>query len=489
DIADVVQIQNNISQAIVTQLKATLSPAEKAAIETKPTSDKEAYDLYLRARSLVYGSFGILGRQAQENAAKAVTLLESAVVRDPNFALAYCALAGAHMDLGEDDKAKQAIDNALRIAPNSADAHLVRAEYLFAHRDVSGQRDEETNRAAEKELAIAAAALPGRVHIVDLRADHEQEQSKWKEALADREKAAQLDPRDANTLEALVELYIMLRRYDQAERLVDHAIEITPQQSTGPFWRQKCSIALGRGDTKAAMAALDAYPMRTIGARFINHAAARVFMVQREYQKADEILKTVEETAKANKILPKNWTATDDLFVRGMTLEKRGRIAHFRGDSNQTREYFVEARADFEKWLAGDQPHNAWADAHSMMYTAEIDAALGRKEDALREGRRVVELYPLKRDALLGADLAALLSVVYLWSGEREAALQQLAEAAKLPTFGAAYKPMFNGLSAGDLKLNPIWDDLRNDPGFSRIIADARKPIDLDHWPNTSAKE
>ena len=123
------------------------------------------------------------------------------------------------------------------------------------------------------------------------------------------------------------------------------------------------------------------------------------------------------------------------------------------------------------------------------MYTAEIDAALGRKEDALREGRRAVELYPLKRDALLGADLAALLSIVYLWTGERAAALQQLAEAARLPTFGAAYKPMFNGLSAGDLKLNPIWDDLRNDPRFAQIVTVASKPINLDDLPNNSAKQ
>src|SRR5205823_2081726 len=104
-------------------------------------------------------------------------------------------------------------------------------------------------------------------------------------------------------------------------------------------------------------------------------------------------------------------------------------------------------------------------------------------------GRRAVELWPMKRDALLGADLAALLSVVYLWAGEREAALQQLAEAAKLPTFGAAYLPMFNGLSAGDLKLNPIWDELRKDPRFAQIVAVASKPINLEDLPNSSVKQ
>src|SRR5205085_3908790 len=89
DAADLSIVQKDISQEVVSRLKAALSPEEKAAIEEKPTDDREAYDLYLRARALVY-QFGGLGKALQQDAEKAVTLLEAAVARDPDFALAYC---------------------------------------------------------------------------------------------------------------------------------------------------------------------------------------------------------------------------------------------------------------------------------------------------------------------------------------------------------------------------------------------------------------
>ena len=262
DVADIFLIQSDISQEIVSRLKAVLSPEEKAAIEEKPTQDKEAYDLYLRARSLVYGQLGVVsGKTVEENETKAVTLLESAIARDPNFTLAYCVLGDAQLILdylvgAEDEaplvKAKEAIDAALRISPNSAEAHLVLARYsLHGLEEVS---------ATEKELAIAAAGLPGRVDVFDLRAEVEEQQGKWKEALRDREKAAELDPRDEDTADGLATLYISLRRYGDTERLLDHIIATAPQQSTAQFWERKSYVALARGDAKAAW--LHSMPVR-----------------------------------------------------------------------------------------------------------------------------------------------------------------------------------------------------------------------------------
>ena len=140
DIADVFQIQSDISQAIVAQLKVALSPSEKAAIEEQPTQDQEAYDLYLRARALVY-EFGVTVKAAQEDMAKAVMLLESAIARDPKFTLAYCLLSEAQLSLYADEywnkerlpKAKEALDRALSISPKSPQAHLALAQYLYAH--------------------------------------------------------------------------------------------------------------------------------------------------------------------------------------------------------------------------------------------------------------------------------------------------------------------------------------------------------------------
>ena len=114
-----------------------------------------------------------------------------------------------------------------------------------------------------------------------------------------------------------------------------------------------------------------------------------------------------------------------------------------------------------------------------MMPETEIDAALGRKEDAIREGRRAVELWPVKRNAMLAPDVVTYVAIAYMWSGERDAALQQLAEVAKLPVY-PSFVPAPPGLSAGDLKLNPVWDELRNDPRFDKIITEAAKPVSID---------
>ena len=270
DIADIFQIQNEISQAIVTQLKVALSPTEKAAIEEKPTQDKEAYDLYLRARALVYGQqVSLTHKTVEENATKAITLLELAIARDPKFALAYCALGDAQAFLENFDKAKAAADAAVRISPNSAEAHLVLGRYFS-----NGTQDVS---AAERELAVAAAGLPGRVDVFNLRADIEEQRGLWKQALRDREKASELDPQNLDTTQPVIYVNIMLRRYDDAERLLDHTLAIAPQQSTSLFWRCKSFIALARGDAKGAMAALDSSPMRYAGLYNFNHLVAHVY--------------------------------------------------------------------------------------------------------------------------------------------------------------------------------------------------------------------
>jgi serine/threonine protein kinase/Tfp pilus assembly protein PilF len=479
DIADLFQIQSEISQAIATQLKATLSAAARAAIEEKPTQDKEAYDLYLQARALVYEQHGTqLGTELQQKAAKAIPLLENAIARDSRFTLAYCVLGDAQFTLDDPIKGKAAIDTALRISPNSAEAHLILAKYLIGRQPPS--RSEEDVSAGEKELRIAAAELPGRADVFNFRAEVEQQRGQWKQALHDREKAAELDPGDSFTAEDLVTLNLMLRRYEAAERLIAHLTATMPQESTDFLWRQRAIIAIARGDTKSAMAALDANPLRNLRVFGLNHQIAHVFVMERNYAKAEEILQSVEEIASARNLLPKPRYAGDDLWPRGVTLEKLGRIARFRGETEKARGYFEAARRLFEETLAKNPGARSWYDSHAPAYIAEIDAALGRKEDAIREGRRAVELWPLKRNAMLAPDVATYVAIAYMWSGERDAALQQLAEVAKLPVFPSLPGPAPPGLSAGDLKLNPVWDDLRSDPRFDKIVAEAAKPIKLD---------
>ena len=472
DVADLFQIQSEISQAIVAQLKVTLSPAARAAIEEKPTQDNQAYDLYLRAHALVNPQAGTqIGTEIQENSRKAIPLLESAISRDPKFTLAYCVLGDAYLLLDDEPvKAKEAIDTALRISPNSAEAHLILAKYfIHSMEDVS---------AGEKELLIAAAGLPGRVDVFNLRAEVEEQRGQWKQALHDREKATELDPRDSFAAEYLVTLNIMLRRYEEAERLIAHATAIMPQLSTDFVWRHKAMIAVARGDTKSAMAALDANPLRNLGVYGVNHQIAHVFVLERNYAKAEEILQSVVETARARNMLPKLRYGEVD-WGRGITLEKLARIARFQGEKEKAGGYFESARQIFDQALAQNGAHNSWIDSLARAYIAEVDAALGRKDDAIREGRKALELWPLKRNAVIAPDVATYVAIAYMWSGERDAALQQLGEVVKVPAWSSPL-PRCPGLSAGELKLNPIWDELRNDPRFDKIVAEAAKPVKLD---------
>jgi TolB-like protein len=479
-VADIFLIQNDISQEVVSRLKAALSPAEKAAIEERPTRDKEAYDLYLRARALVY-EFGGLGKAQAQDAAKAVPLLESAIAHDSNFSLAYCTLADAHLRVLEQDrrekarlaKAKEAIDAALRISPNSAEGHLRRARYFF-----QGADDAD---AAEKELAIAAAGLPGRVDVYSLRADIERHDNRWKEALRDALKAAELDPRDPATAQGLAEVYIPLRHYAEVERLIDHMLVAAPEKSIALFYRWKCWIALVKGDARAAMAALESSPYRNAGAFGLNHARAYVLILQRDYTRAEQLLQSIDATAKPNNAVNDDG---NELYRHGITLETLGGIARFRGDKETARGYFEAARHSFEQWLANKPTNDAyqpWYESHALAFIAEIDAALGHKDDAIREMQSAVAYCEAQHDPWgASSDVQALLAIVYMWNGERGAAVRQLAEVAKLPTISKALIPGGMGITAGELKLNPIWDELRNDPRFDKIITEAAKPIKLE---------
>jgi len=157
-------------------------------------------------------------------------------------------------------------------------------------------------------------------------------------------------------------------------------------------------------------------------------------------------------------------------FTRGRNFQLLGRIARAQGQNQTARDYFESARPGFEDWLAKNPEELSEWEGKARAYIAEIDAALGRKEDAIQEGRHAVELWPITRDARVAAEIAAIMAVVYLWSGERDAAIDRIGRIASLP----------GSPTAGDLKLNPIWDELRSDPRFDKIIAEAAQPIKLD---------
>jgi serine/threonine protein kinase/tetratricopeptide (TPR) repeat protein len=475
DLADIFAIQSQIARTIVVQLKTSISPAERSAIEARPTQDEAAYDMYLRARALIRETGGGTVQGAQREIPKAIPLLESAIARDRNFSVAYCLLSEAEVTLFNTEyynferlpKAQAAAEAALRSNPHSGEAHLAMARYLY-----EGIRDKE---AAAKELATAAASLPGDVNAASLGAEIAAERGQWREALQQRRRALEIDPLDPETALSLVQLYEGLRWYSEEEKLVDKMLDTVPQESVSGFWSRKASIALAKGDTKAAMAAYDSHPRRHSGTQSMSNYIGYVLLLERQYAEAEEILLSVEEVARARNLMP---LGGDNPGARGFRFDRLGRIARAAGQPEKARGYFEAARTNCEAWLARNPQRVTIYEASAAAKVAAADAALGRKKQAREEAEQVLKLWPTTRSAVVAANIAPSLAVAYLWAGERESALRLLERFAKVPSVPI----LTNGvtLTAGDLKLNPVWDELRGDPRFERLIVEAAKPIKVD---------
>jgi tetratricopeptide (TPR) repeat protein len=139
-----------------------------------------------------------------------------------------------------------------------------------------------------------------------------------------------------------------------------------------------------------------------------------------------------------------------------------GLVARARSDPSAAETAFTAARVEFEKKVKEQRD-----DAEALSNLGISDAALGRKEDALREGRRAVELLPITKDAPWGADLLKNLAVIYAWVGEKDLAIKQLEEVLRIPS----------NLSYGQLRLHPFWDPLRGDPRFEKLLEESKKPV------------
>lgn len=460
DFADIFAIQNEISDAIATQLKATLSPDEKSAIGTMPTHDMQAYDLYLRARALVH-AFGTYAKQREESRARAKPLLEAAIARDPKFVLAYCLLAETECS---DDvetpapeeiaRARNALDVALRLAPESGEVHLQLGSFYNI-----AAKDQER---AKQEFTIALQKLPNSVQAHTALAELERDSSNWRQALQHLQRAAELDPRDPTPAIGLADIYIDLRRYDEAGKQLDRMIPIVPFASSAWIWWHKGQLEVERGDTKAAMAAYDSSPLRRAGTTGPNRKIAHVLLLERRYDEAADLMNSIEETARANDTIDTIGMSEWDLARIYLEL---GIVRRAQGKPERARPAFETAKAKFVTWQAKrPRPGN-----NTLHYQAVCDAGLGNKESALRQMRQLQELHSKSADPEQLIPVARWGAVVYAWCGDREAALGQLESIVDLP----------ESLDAGDLKLNPQWDELRQEPRFQKLILEASKPVKL----------
>jgi tetratricopeptide (TPR) repeat protein len=443
DVADVFAIESELAGKIVGQLQAKISSSEKAAIEQKPTADLAAHDLYVRAKTLITSA--VFSTPQAESLSEAVRLLNEAIERDPSFALAYYQLAHAHDLLyfvGTDHTparlamADAAIQSLTRLRPNSGEAHLASAEHLYW-----GYLDYDR---ARRELSLAQKSLPNEPLALVLAGYIDRRQGRWAESAKNLERAVELDPQNRGVLQQLANSYLCQRHYADAERVLDRAIALPPKDAALQALRAQIEL-----DWHA-----DARPLISTVETILSDDSREAKNIADLWLLGSLCKRDFDGASRALAALPIDGCRDDTISFPRAWCE--GLVAQVRGDKPAARTAFNNARTEAAKLIA-DQPDYA----EGLCVLGMADAALGNKEDAIREGRRAVELLPVTKDAIIGPKLVQYLSLIYAATGEKDLALEQLAVATRIPGY----------LSYGQLHLHPYWDALRGDPRFEKIVA------------------
>ncbi len=448
DLADVFAIQSEIAKAIADQLQAKLSPNEKKAIEQPPTTDLTAFDLYSRAKSLVLmANFSVTN---EPDLRKAIELLDEAVKRDPSFFDAYCQLAYAHENLyaisGFDHTparlalAEAAVQAATRLRPNAAETHLARAQYLyFGPRDYAG---------ALAELEIARRTLPNDPRLFEFTGYILRRRGQQEEGLQNLQRAVELDPRNFYVLQQIAVSYQNLQRYAEAIAALDRVLAIVPDNVDTQITRGEFYL-YWKADTRPLRQTIDAMLAQGPGA-IANSANSWFFcaLAERDPAAAERALVALGDN--------------DCWFDSTINLSRsfgEGLLARMTKDEARARTAFEAARAQQEKIVQAQPDYGP-----ALCVLGLIDAALGRKDLALEEGRQAIALMPVEKDATNGSRVLQYFAITAAWAGEKELALKQLEAGLRAPVASGV-------LSYGSLKLYPFCDPLRGDPRFEKIVA------------------
>ncbi|HEY3660777.1 MAG TPA: hypothetical protein VGK91_06080, partial [Candidatus Udaeobacter sp.] len=443
EVAGVFAIESEIATAIASELNAKLLPNEKSEIERPPTGDIPAFDLYTRAKNLlITGSFR---DDDGEHLREAADLLNQAVVRDPAFFQAYCQLAYIHDRLYFDGfdhtparlaLAEAAIQTAFLLRPAAGEAHLARAQNLYwGYLDYDG---------ALAQLEVARQSLPNDPPIFQLMGYIQRRQGRWDESARDLERAVELDPRNLETLHQIATNYDLFRSYAEETLALDRALAVEPDHAQTKVIRANVDLDW-KADTQPLHQLID--KIRTdnpAGVQGLANSWLICALAERDADGANNALIALGETPFMDGSVQWNHPLVEGVIARMTKEDVKARAA------------FTEALAEQRKIVQGEPNHGPVRCVLGLIY-----AALGRKEEALREGRRAVELLPIERDAIRGKAMVRYLAKIAAWVGDNDLACEQLAIATQVPS----------GVTYGQLKLMPWWDPLRNDPRFDKIVA------------------
>jgi len=434
ELTDVFAIQSDLAQKIAGELRAKLSPTEKAQIEHKPTDNSDAYLAFVEGHDLLTRP-----DRLRADTEKAEQLFERATSLDPNFSKAFAALAWVEDWMyhsfdptpARKAKAQAAAEEAVRLQPDLPEAHLGLGFYHYYC--------ERNYERALDEFAIARKSLPNSADVYLAIGAIQRRQGKWAESTGNMEKAASLSPKDAFLLINLADNYRAINDFERADKLFDRAIEAAPNSISARTGKAMLAVDL-KGDLSeidkqlAQIQPGSAFDAEgTIGKAYL-------LMLQRKFHDSVGILKQLPADVRSDD-KPKEY------------LE--GVLYTFVNDNERARSAFQRARLILEKAIQQSSD-----DASRHMMLGMVLAGLGEKDAAITEGKRAVALLPESQDALDGPKMTLMLAEIYAWTGENDAALELLERSLVTPA----------GVTISSLKLNPIWDPLRSDDRFQALV-------------------
>ncbi len=446
DLADVFAIQSEIAKAIADQLKAKLSPQEKQRVEEIPTANTEAYVYYLRGNQIERNPDTLL-----EDYNTAEGLFVQAIKLDPNFALAHARLASIHAEIfhyyepteSQRTAARTEAEAALRLQPTLAEAHFALGQCIY-------WMDQDYERALEQ-FELASRLLPSNGDARRLIAAIRRREGKWEEALEAFERVAKLDPQNPNTVREVLFTNTSMRRWPEAAQWGERMRAMAPaslvakiQSGYVDFW--------WKGDTQLLKSLVDQVPAGVDPDGGVTASRWDVAMLRRDYATAKSVL----QSSSANELSYTNAGTTPKIFFEGCVYLAQA-------DSVHAQKAFELARPELE---AAVKEAPASADRHALL--GWLYAFMGRKDDAIREGQRAVELKPESKDAVDGTLMNGYLALIYARVGENDLAIPLIKRLLKIP--GPVDSANYS-ITINDLKYRWEWDPIRNDPRFQELIA------------------
>jgi serine/threonine-protein kinase len=436
--ADVFSIQAEIAERIAAALATALTPEQKAEIASAPTENLEALDLYYQGLEYYRTRAGY----GFESSRRAESTLAAAVEADPQFAAAWAALAQARAwqirNGVETDTtgAREALDRAVALAPEERETIVAEGVYLYyAKADFA---------AADDRFREALSRWPDDADLIGLRSLVVRRLGRWEEALELGERARAIDPRNPNILSYLGETLGNLRRYEEAERTWDQVLSLNPRDGTARFWKMLLLLE-GRGDIPRAGRFLEA-SADVLGAAGHARFVALVSFYERDYEGGIAALE-------GQPVEPDSPTDAPFLLAR---------LSHLAGREPETRVWADSLQRAADRKIAelesGLDPFVQRAENYAFRGIAH--ALSGRPTEAVRDGRRAMELLPISRDAVDAPRMHVQVATVFLLAGDRDAAFRVLDTLASIPS----------ELSAASLRLNPVYDSLRDDPRYAELL-------------------